>query len=521
MTKASVVARFKDLFEGNEVGFYKHAKSQGKWQYWGVEGKPSATDVAKHLRGTEGLSVSPIRSDNTCLFAVIDCDWHKGGGEEVDLKFITETINAKELPLVACRSKGGGAHLFAFFVSPIEAASAQQLMNKFAAKLGLSGQFEVFPKQKKLLAGQKGNGISLPYYGGNKTNRYAISIDQTGKEEKLSVEAFLDLAESVSLRKEDVEELLYEEYGDAPPCLQHIIEHGIESGSRNEALYNLTIYMKRKYPDSFRDKLLDLNAVIFDRPLPAREARATIASASRKDYKYRCSESPCRDHCNLELCITREFGIDESDADQVGITEFFSGLKKFDTDPVQWEITVKGVRVQVKTGTLMDYRRLMEAVAEAATIVLPTMKNQEWLRILAELMAEAEHVEAPDEAKVGGLLMAKLGEFIRRAHVVRGETVEEKREGRKALLRGAPIVDVDGAGQLRVYFRGKDFIEFLKRSRQGTISSASVWMTVKENGVKSDRLRVGKSIVAVWSMPVEADEYNQFTLKIPRFEQEF
>lgn len=514
MAESDVIVRFKELFDGNEVGFYKHAKSRGEWHNWAADGEITEADVRKHLMGREGIAVIPIKQNNTCLFAVIDCDWHKKTKEDVDIGLLAEYISEKELPLVPCRSKSGGAHLYCFFTEPIAAALAVRLMQRLAKKLGISSEFEIFPKQTKLMRGQRGNGISLPYFGGDKTQRYAVEKKTTGIS-KLSVEEFIALCESSAINQKQVMELLHDEHSEAPPCLQRIIEDGVGSGSRNEALYNLTIYMKKRFPDDYMDRLLDLNMEIFDKPLSSREARATISSASRRDYKYRCSESPCRDLCNREECVKRKFGIDEEDIEYASIGDIFSSLKRFDTDPVQWEICIKGHRIIVKTPTLMDYRKLMEAALEAASIVLPLMKNAEWLRLLSQLMANVEYVEAPKEAKASGMLMVKLSEYIRRAHIV---SAEDGSAGRTAIMHGAPIVDVDPSGRMKAYFKGASFIDFLKRSRQGTVSPSSVWMTVKEHGVVSDRIRVGKKVVAVWAIDVDQDEYQNF---VPKFKQEF
>jgi len=512
-----VVDMFLTLFEGNSVGYGKHKITSKGCDNWSVLGAITRAEMTKHLSGREGVGIVPIRSDNNCVFSCLDYDAHHTTSDEnervdVDIVALEHSVRLHDLPLVVTRSKSGGAHLWAFYTQPVPAVECRNLMAQFSKQLGISDVTEVFPKQSFIGPGQMGNTINLPYYGSDRTNRYAV---HDGEKIKKAAE-FVDICTGMAISRDDVRELLGGDHADAPPCLQHMIQQGVSAGNRNEAIYNLTIYLRKKDPQNYKDTIADLNNRMFKKPLPARELRRTITSASRKEYKYRCNESPCKDFCDKETCLNRMFGISPDDIETQA--EVYSRLIKHDTDPVQWVIFINNRPVTVNTHTLMDHRRLMEAVAETTTTVIPALTPKEWLRKLSELMSSATHEEAPQDATVGGQLMGKLGEFVRKARPPLAQDTEENMVAREALHRGQPVAEINPDGKAIAHFRGKDFIEFLKRTRHGDVRGASVWMSLRNSGVATGRIRVGRSTLAVWSVPVVINEDKQVT---PDFKADF
>lgn len=492
---------FATLFKGNSTGYgQRKAKSD---DFYISSGCASPENYKRHLDGHTAIGVAPICSDNNCIFGCIDDDEHHETGAPVDIVRLEKLVREHKLPLVTCRSRTGGVHLYAFFSKPVQAARVRGLLSLWASELQIQDVAEVFPKQIRVSAGGFGNMITLPYFNAKDTKQYALS---QGNPQPLS--AFLDLCSNAVVSPEEVDKYLGGEHRDAPPCLQHIIQRGCNKGNRNEAMYNLTIYMKRRSPDTYKDDLVDLNRSVFEEPLAAREARRTVQSASRSDYKYRCNEAPCKSFCNRDLCVTRKFGIDPMDYEEP-IETTITGLRKHLTQPIQWELTVRSKTVFVATTILMDYRRLMVEVTEAAGFVLPGMKNAEWLRIVAPLIETAPVVAAPVDSTAGGLLLSRLNDFVRRARTCTTET------GREPLLRGQPIAETPDGEHSVVHFQGKDFVEYLKRKRHGEIRSNVVWITLKRSGVVTGRLRVGQRSVTVWSVQVDINDESQ---AVPKFE---
>ena len=99
-----------------------------------------------HLNGVEPtLGIIPITDDNTCIWGCIDVDSYAG----FDHKKLLNKIKLLKLPLVLCRSKSGGAHIFLFSKTFIEAKIMRDKLFEIRAILGFANA-EVFPKQIEL-----------------------------------------------------------------------------------------------------------------------------------------------------------------------------------------------------------------------------------------------------------------------------------------------------------------------------------------------------------------------------------
>lgn len=490
--------RMLALFDGNKrsSGRYDPKRERAF-----TEAEPlTVADFEKHLAGTVGCGSVPIQDDGTCSWGAIDIDNH-GSDEDLDLAAVDRRIMDMGLPLIPCRSKSGGIHCYMFLEQPLPASRVKALLTGFALNVGHGGS-EIFPKQGKLGTTkegklQLGNWINLPYMDAAKTMRYAMREGRM-----LNLSEFLDLAE-----KRTGEALLRAlskaEHPDAPPCVQKMYSQGVAKGHRNEALYNVVIYLKKAYPDGTEAKAVEANQTIFSTPLPRAEFGRTVSSACRPDMHYRCGEEPARSLCDRDACLTRKYGITPEDSQRIADHESlpeFSGLVKYLSEPVRWEFKVDGVKVvNIQTPDLLDWRRIREICAERLTKVVPMIKNQEWERILSPLMKEARIIETPDDASKDGVIRDRLREFASKTDLMnRGEDHED----RKSLLRGLPVVQVVD-GDRCVVFRGQDFINFLKRTKSEELKGVDLWMAVKSIGVTHTRMRVGSNAnINVWTLPV-------------------
>src|SRR5665213_2054700 len=153
-----LAARFHATFAGmsQAYGTYDMSSPTIREQDGKREGRaltkraPVTVDLwQRHLSGEMGLGIVPIRDDSTCLFGAIDVDVYDG----VDHQGVAVKLARMGIPLVVCRSKSGGIHLFAFAAEPIPALSMQKKLRDVAAVLGY-GTSEIFPKQSKILVEQ-------------------------------------------------------------------------------------------------------------------------------------------------------------------------------------------------------------------------------------------------------------------------------------------------------------------------------------------------------------------------------
>jgi len=185
--------RFMALFAGHSGAYGTYdidGKNTGlKVQGTAVTKRAPVTEELweSHLSGAKGIGIVPIREDNTCLFGAIDIDEYKN----YDLKEAVEACKKAKAPVVVCRSKSGGAHIYMFFSEPVPAADVKRKLAELASVLGHATS-EIFPKQDTVLTerGDVGNWINMPYFEGTSTSRYGVA--ESGA--PMTPEQFLDFA---------------------------------------------------------------------------------------------------------------------------------------------------------------------------------------------------------------------------------------------------------------------------------------------------------------------------------------
>ena len=142
------VEKFKFIFEGLDIAYGQHqpngSRADGKQQGKSSVVRREVTDELweKHLKG-EGpsLGIIPIRADNTTKWGCIDIDDYP-----IDHHSLIIKIRKLKLPLVHCKSKSGGAHIFLFMKNTIASKTMKNKLSAIAALLGQS-KSEIFPKQ--------------------------------------------------------------------------------------------------------------------------------------------------------------------------------------------------------------------------------------------------------------------------------------------------------------------------------------------------------------------------------------
>ena len=497
----SPAARLAALFTGNtrSSGRYDPTRDRSWVEFQGL----TTDDWVKHLNGDVGCGVVPIQDDDTCIWGVIDCDNH-GSDEDLPIADVDVIVRREKMPLIPCRSKSGGIHAYAFFDKPQPAAKVRALLTAWAGKIGYGGH-EVFPKQSKLTVGKDGsknlgNWVNSPYFDVARTMRYAVV---EGK--PITLTEFLDLAERSKITDVQLRSLSLADHPDAPPCIQHLYQHGVAQGHRNEGMYNIVIYLKKVDPDTADARAHEVNTTIFQKPLPKAELSRTINSALRDNMQYRCEQEPVRSLCKRDDCLKQKYGITPADADRLDTVESlpeFTNLVKFMSEPVRWELTIDGVRItNIDTEALLDWRAIRILIAERLTRVVPQVKNQEWERVLMPMMKAARVVETPDDASVSGVIRSRLREFSSKCDLLnKGADLEDRR----ALLRGLPVVQqltIDGIPGRYVVFRGEDFINFLKRTKSEELKGVNLWFAVKDI-CQHTKIRAGDSNINVWAVAV-------------------
>ena len=476
------------LFRGlrRAYGSYKiegkseSGKTQGRAQT--VQGEFSIVNWEKHLTGVAGMGVVPIMDDNNCYFAAIDIDVY-----DLDLNELERKIRQLLIPLVLCRTKSGGAHLYLFLRDPVPAKRVREYMTQWAISLGFPG-VEIFPKQDALAGPEDvGNWINMPYFDAERSTRYAI---KDGK--ALTVEEFVEHAEAMRVTSDDLKmvevhvvDVISKE---APPCLRTLAIHGVPEGTRNNALYNFAVLAKQMRPDddTWHNLLGEFNSELMNPPLPLCEVNALIKSFTRKEYFYKCNQAPINTCCNKDLCRKAEFGIGRNGADP-GVQ--IDGVTKICTDPPIWIIQVAGSRIQMDTDDFLNQSRFAKKCVEAINFFPLTLKAPKWKQLVNELLSTVREIQAPPDSGAKGLFMYHVEQFC---------TTRAPARKKDEILLGKPWHEDD-----RTYFRAADLMKYLEQQRFRDIKGNHVYVVMKQTLKDVDHhffnLR-GKG-VNCWSVP--------------------
>lgn len=391
----------------------------------------------KHLDGERPLGVIPITEENTCNWGCIDVDVY-------DLDFQLVIKKLRDLPLVPCKTKSGGLHAFLFVSEPVPAEEMRSTLQTLAASLGW-GECEIFPKQTQVLSqrGDLGNWLNMPYLAGDKTERYGLKPNGLA----MSLSEFLRHAEGKAVADiRSVSVGLTEDLSDGPPCLQHLTASGFPEGTRNNGLFALGIYTKKKFGENWRVHLEDMNQKYMDPPLGSDEVVTVQKSLEKKDYNYSCKEVPLCNFCESSLCKTRKFGVGTA-----GQYPEISGLSKLETDPPIWFLDIEGHRVELETGELQEYRKFQKACMDQITVFFMPVKADTWASMVGSAMENAVIIEAPREMGVYGHFMELLESFCKDRH--RGQRWQD-------IFDGRPFFEEETSQH---WFRLGDFTPFLER----------------------------------------------------------
>jgi len=372
-------------------------------------------DYARHLNGEMGLGIVPVRDDGSCVFGAIDIDQYVG----IDHAALVKKAAAESVPVMVCRSKSGGAHVYVFAAEPgIAAHLLIEYLKKLRASLGIDIRKarEIFPKQKAQ-SGGIGNWINLPYFG--ETPRKAIKEDGT----EYTLEEFLasikhTTPKSLTLATTKDEFLVPSEL---PPCLERLVAEGIPAGMRNEAGYNFAVFASKKYhmdQVKVRTMVNLLNNMACKPPLTQVELNTIIDSVLTHEYNYKCTQSPILEVCNKQVCATRPFGPHASTRPG-GIPE----IERIETRGDENNETVFYVKlvtsprlVACDSRTLLDYESFKRAVLDTTHTMLPVVRQRDWdAYITVRYTALSASIRVAPERTKRGVIITVVDDWIKQS----------------------------------------------------------------------------------------------------------
>ena len=488
------VDKFEAIFDGlkEAYGYFKientgaNGKARGKA---GVLREPRTAKLwENHLSGKgSGLGIIPINEKNICKWGCIDIDQYP-----FDHKLLLEKIRRLKLPLVVCRSKSGGAHCFLFSTDWLSAKDMQRALQHMSAALGF-GESEIFPKQIKLHLdrGDVGNFLNLPYFDHENGLRYAFLDDGTSA----SLEEFFSIYDKYAQTPEEVVKLQVVDSGetdilkDGPPCLQILCKSGISEGGRNNGLFNIGVYLRKAFPDSWESEILRYNMECLSPPLPLAEVNIVAKQMERKDYAYKCSDAPINAHCNKDLCRTRKFGVGAAVAGAA-----IANLRKYNSTPPVWFMDVNGEPLEMDTDSLMNQTMFQKNCMEQLNLMPRSVAKPQWESRISTLLNEMKDNESAisevaQDASTSGQFYDYLEEFCR--HLQQAQDKEE-------ILLRRPWTDEENG---ITFFRLKDFENYLKKNKFFEYKSHRIAQRLRDINGESVVLKIKGRSVRVWKIP--------------------
>jgi hypothetical protein len=404
------IERFKKIFVGLErahgvtiVGESNGSGTKIKGKSF-VKREPVTTELwEKHLQGLDSLGVIPINDDNKCKWGCIDIDSYAG----FDHKKLIDKIFNLHLPLVVCRSKSGGAHVFLFTEDYVSASLMQDKLNEIRSVLGYGGS-EVFPKQRELKSkDDTGNFLNLPYFNGDNTTRYAF--DRMGV--AVNLEGFYKLHYENKITPQELEELQIKRpktpYSDGPPCIELMAQNKVKEGGRDNGLFHYSVYAKSKWPTSWKGKVNVFNESFMDPPLDDASVERIKSQHGKKEWGYKCNDQPMCSLCDKKLCKTREFGIGEE------ITfPNLTDLQVVNLEEPYYYMNVDGERLYLDSAKHLTNQSLFQEECVKQLRFNPkTLKTNEWKQRTNLLLKNAEITEPAEGTSTKDLLKNYLEDY--------------------------------------------------------------------------------------------------------------
>ena len=482
--------KFIEIFTGLDRA-YGQTQSREKNESGKLEGRswlvkePITIDNWNiHLEGKEpSLGIVPINDDNQCKWGAIDIDSYDGFDHQKLIKKIVE----KKIPLVVCKSKSGGAHIFLFVSEPVLAKDMQIKLKEIAVWLGY-GDCEIFPKQIELNSKGTGNFLNLPYNHPEFPTRYAF--DDEGKalielssfiqhyETKVVSQLNKVVIEKPTTNKKD------DDFKGAPPCLITLASDGFPEGSRNMALFQLGVYLRQRFPEELEKKIDEYNAKYFKPPLVSREVLTIYKQVEDKKYFYRCDEPMFKTVCEKIKCQSQKFGVGNAASNEI------YGLKKWESDNPVYELTHNGKVIILTVDQLSshaEYRKACIAQANESPRPMAPAIWADMVQTLLSNMQQDDFIQLPGEVTAKGQYLHQLQIFLFN---------NKGAKDRQDVLQGMVYELKD-----HLFFKPQAFRDFLKTKRFAKASDSEQYKMFEEFKGTTAKLKVNSNVEHCWKVP--------------------
>ncbi|NTG86374.1 hypothetical protein G6L15_09505 [Agrobacterium rhizogenes] len=406
-----------------------------------------------HLAGEQPLGVVPIRDDDTCLWACIDVDSYI----DLDHAATVKRLKREKLPLLVCKSKSNGMHIFAFLKEPVSAADVRRKMREIATGLGYPADTEIFPKHDTAVGDGENTShkhsawLNMPYFDSEETTRYAVMDNGLD----MHLREFLDLAERSRLSPDDFMALRM-----SSPAKAEDRNAGRGAAPSADEFDRLLAGWLRKLSEAIPGKADDTLMQI------ARDI-GRWASAITIDYQavqdqvieawYARGKNDADFHAQYHRCVDdgRKKGDPPRLADGGG-GDRFPDIDKIVVlvggEEDEWRLTLRGWGdIVLPVRDVMHYYTFNVRCAARLGAIFDQLKQDTWYERLREARAQATFEKIPETETPEYEMRELLRKFLTDKH--KAEEIDE-------VLLGKPYLDENEG---RRYFRFGDFQKFLLR----------------------------------------------------------
>ena len=424
-------------------GYVDPETGKKKFKHEWSQVKITDQDYEDHLKGIKSIGVQPCTDEGTARFGAIDVDKYP-----IDREFYLRIIQERSLPIIPVLSKSGGLHLYVFTTEFVKAIEIRQFLEQMLYLFKLSIQTEIFPKQTSLQSSDdtkktNGNFINLPYNG---DDRRALSPNGT----EMSLNMFLKCVELNAVSKKqlkDIQEKIVqnelkgsgEEFADGPPCLGMLTKE-IMTDNRDRFLYNYMVFAKKKYPDDWKDKIIEAANKYFKFDLKWTDDHVKYKIKvwdNEKTKGYQCNGELLKPNCIKSVCLKRKYGV-LSDNKETWPRMF--ALQKINYQPTpEWKFTVErkdGETAQIHAKDiykLESQKALRALLMEQAFLVPPNIKGNEFVTVMEALFdkEKVEIIEPAEGTSPKDILLKHLEKYI----------YGPKATTNKSFESGKPLID--------------------------------------------------------------------------------
>ena len=259
-------------------------------------------------------------------------------------------------------------------------------------------------------------------------------------------------------------------------------QSGFPEGTRNNSLFMIGLYLKRKHETHWKDLLEQHNRDHMRPPLASDEVQVAIKSLEKRDYEYTCRTEPMCSHCDAAVCRGRRFGVGDPRIE---------GINRVDYAEPEYHVTTPFGRVSVSMHALYRFVYFNEECGQQTgrLFTMPPKKHADWLAIVDAAMREVVVIDPPPDLRPGAEFREVLEDFL--VNRTRGRRRED-------ILAGRPWEDED---EKRHWFRLRDLVDFMVRSGHRNVKRNGIADELRKLGGESGPLDIKGEKTWCWRVP--------------------